>query len=199
MVTPLDVPVGHAFDVVGSPGAGSGSETGTARVRGPVNMGKEAMKHGRTRVSSEEEEGEIMGNDEVSKVVGNEVISLKRGSIHISDGDEEEGEIPHTGVRKKPRLEGDTDVSSKDIPSGVIAATAMADGAGAGIANGDIQAEPTKTMDEHNDEGEEDEEEEEEEEEEDEIGPDGLRTIKYCLDAFTDEDDNDVLTCVLCL
>ncbi|KAF9452415.1 hypothetical protein P691DRAFT_218658 [Macrolepiota fuliginosa MF-IS2] len=100
------------------------------------------------------------------------MLALKRGSSSISGGEgSEEGEIHNPEcVRKKPRLGEGVDGSSVN-------------GNAPGVA-------PPQAMEE---------DDEEEEEEEEEFGPDGLRTIKYCLDAFTDEDDNGIPACVLCL
>lgn len=99
--------------------------------------------------------------------------SLKRGNADVHH--EEEVGVPDAegSVRKKPRLKEIMGISSEDQDG---------DRMGTGRKSPTLEA---MDEDDGDDEG-------------DKIGPDGTRSVNYCLEAFTDEGDG-VITCLLCL
>lgn len=121
--------------------------------------------------------------------------------------DDDEVEVPLANLmRKKARLDKPENTSPSEQTSVVVptSAPAPASAPGPGPASDPtpIPVAPVaeNVFDSQGAVAESDAMDEDEgEEEDDEIGPDGNRSVRYCLDAFTDEDDNGASVCRLCL
>lgn len=116
------------------------------------------------------------------------VTSLKRGSVHVTDDIDEDGMSGAEGIRKKRRMSEEREISPKLGDSTTAGPTEEAGFSSTNTSKTIVTQVPGEVS-----------EEDEEIEEEEEIGPDGTRSVKYCLEAFTDDGDDGVPTCLLCL
>ncbi|KAF5364277.1 hypothetical protein D9756_000752 [Leucocoprinus leucothites] len=169
-VTPLDVSLGDIVAVAGSPTTGN-------------------------RV--------IVGDSNAEPATITPSLLKKRGSVHMDTDDE--AEVPLADLmRKKPRLDRAPDdppppngqsnvMASTPNLASVSASTSVMAGAPApalGAFNTLGAPAVSGTTDDDDDDDDDDDEE---------IGPDGTRSIKSCLNIFTEEEDDGTFTCSLCL
>ena len=127
-----------------------------------------------------------------SPTVGGQVIVQKSGNLMDIDSNDR-GEVPLVSqMRKKPRLDSadehtspDRQTSTTTYTPAVTASTAISTTPEAAAAIPGAPNRPAIPDVEKNDD--------------DEIGPDGMRSIRSCLDIFTEEDENGIITCSLCM
>ena len=127
-----------------------------------------------------------------SPTVGGQVIAQKSGNLMDIDSNDRV-EVPLVSqTRKKPRLDSadehtfpDRQTSATTYTPSVTASAVISTSPEAAAAVPDAPNKPAIPDIEKNDDGE--------------IGPDGMRSIRSCLDIFTEEDENGIITCSLCM
>lgn len=132
-----------------------------------------------------------------SPTVGGQVMVQKPGSMMYIDSVDEEEVPPLSLMRKKPRLDSadehtlpDRQIRTTAYTSAVIPITASSTSLEAVAAVPGTPNRPAIPDVEKNDDVKNDD---------DEIGPDGMRSIRSCLDIFTEEGENGIITCSLCM
>ncbi|KAJ3560025.1 hypothetical protein NP233_g11099 [Leucocoprinus birnbaumii] len=175
----------------------AGPSEGIPEAMTPLDVSFENM----VTVASPTVEGQvIVGGTPAEPTIAPSLL-MKRGSVHMDTDDEVE--VPLADVmRKKARLDKSTSRPSSPTlgqpsnttdpsPASISAAPESAPAVPVVPFVPDNQSvlPPANAMDEDDDD---------DDEEEEEFGPDGKRTVKYCLNMFTDEQDDGTTTCSLC-
>jgi len=132
-----------------------------------------------------------------SPTVGGQVIVQKSGNLMDIDSNDRV-EVPLVSqMRKKPRLDSADEHTFPDrqtstitytpavTASAVISTTPEVAATVPGAPNRPAIPDVEKKKDDDADD--------------DEMGPDGMRSIRSCLDIFTEEDENGIITCSLCM